>query len=112
MLTKLREKIANPIRSYDWDGETVYFRRVSAREWIAMQPKVIAAQAAQDAGDGEGVDVQSFYVEVVATCACDAGGNPLAPPHEELNQLGFYDLKELAEVALEHNGAKHDQKKT
>lgn len=111
MLNRLKSINADCVKSYDWHGEPVCVRRLSAADWVQLQS--FAAKAGSEEQDGvkDGAGTFDFYIELLAKCLCDAEGNADCDSDEGRNQLrmlGIADLTSLGQLALTHNGAKDE----
>lgn len=121
MRNKLKEKAAQPlVTSTEWDGTTIYFRRVDAKKWLSIRAKLEAAAKAEgrDGLGAESTETVDYYRGVLLLCSCDENGKPdlmdeegkvISEAEADLKTIPFFELQRLAEFALVHNGASHEK---
>lgn len=101
MLDILKRRLQSAIGQYEWSGERVYFKRLSAAAWIKIQ-----ALATPDA-DSDASKSLAFFVELLALTLCTESGGCECDSdegRETLRQLGLNELQTLGELSLKHSG--------
>lgn len=107
MIDLLKRRMMASVGSYEWNGETVYFRRLSAASWISLQ------SLATPEADNDPMKGVTFYVELIAATLCNSQGVTECDSgegREALRQLGFKELQSLGELSLKHSGLHGDSK--
>lgn len=105
------EKHIRTVTAFEWCGQTVHFRKLTAEDHIALFGKLQSA----DTADGHAATA-AFHVEVVARSWADESGELVANSdegREKLRLVGFNDLVALGKLALKFNGYDEvDEKKS
>jgi hypothetical protein len=103
----IKRRLSAAVAAYEWMGETVHFRRLSAASWISLQS---LATPEADTDPMKGVN---FYVELIAATLCNSQGVTecdTSEGRESLRQLGLKELQSLGELSLKHSGLDGESK--
>jgi hypothetical protein len=109
---KQRNARATPI---EWNGETIYLRKISARDGAMLLSEITAK--AKAVGDGQADDhaeTIAYHAKVVSKAMCDASGTLTLDTdegREALQSLAFEELVSLGELVLANNGFAEPAKK-
>lgn len=101
MLDLLKRRISAAVGAYEWNGETVHFRKLSAGKWLAIQ------SLASTEADNDPAKAVAFYVELLAATLCSSQGTTECESEsgrEALQQLSMGELQSLGSLSLAHNG--------
>jgi len=123
MLDILKRRLSASVGAYEWNGETVHFRRLSAGSWVAIQALTAQVAGEPKADEETKADEEpkvedpakaiSFYVELIAITLCDSQGLAECDSDEGrkiLRQLSMADLQSLGSLSLKHSGLGGDSK--
>lgn len=107
MLDLLKRRLSAAVGGYEWNGETVHFKRLSAGDFIAV--KSLATPEA-DTDEKAGVE---FYVQLLSVTLCTPQGVCECNSDEgrnTLQQLSLSDLQSLGQLSLKHSGLVNSEK--
>lgn len=104
-LETLKARNAQAI-AVEWNGETIYLRKLSARDGVAMMADIESKQktVTEDTDHAATVD---FHSKVISKSVCDEHGNLTLDSdegREALAAMGFDDLVSLGVLVLKTSG--------
>jgi hypothetical protein len=113
-LEQLFALTAKPTK-FEWQGETVYLRKITARDGAALTARIVDL-AKQDLGAAQDLEATfEYHAGLVSKSLCDEHGTLLCDTDEGREslkaRLSFDLLEELANLVLQHNGFNRDAKK-
>jgi hypothetical protein len=110
-LETLKARNAKPIAK-EWNGETVYLRKLSARDGAAMMDDIEQKKAAVTPENDSKLTIE-FHAKAISKSVCDECGNLTLDTdegRETLAALPFDDLVSLGVLVLETSGMSEAKK--
>jgi hypothetical protein len=113
-LESLKKRLAT-VKKVEWNGETIYLRKIGAADGMAMVGAIgkLKEQNLDTQQDREATI--NFHVTAISKSLADAQGNLQLNSEdaiESLKQLPFDDLVSLGDLVLAHSGFGGDEKKS
>lgn len=110
-LEALRRVINQP-KQFEWNGETVWLKKIGAADGLAFFAKIkeLEAQTLTEAQDREAT--LDYYARAIAKSLCDEAGLLVADSEEGIDTLktvNFNDLVQLGDTVLRHSGFRGDE---
>jgi hypothetical protein len=102
------------VKEFEWRGHRVHLRKIGAKDGIALFATIRDLDGNPRTEDEDRRDTLCFNASVVSKSLANESGELLFDSdegRETLQQVNFYELSELSDLALAHSG-KDGQKKS
>jgi hypothetical protein len=113
-LEALRQRIAR-VESFNWNGETVYLRKIGAVDGMSLVGQVASIKDKTLGPQDDRAATLNFHATAISKSLADKDGKLVCDSQEGidvLKQLNFDDLTSLGDIVLKHSGFSGNEKKS
>lgn len=105
-IAKLKERISK-VASVEWNGETIYMRKLSATEGVALISRLKKLAEMTLGEERDRLETIDYQAAVISKVLCDEQGQLELDSDEgraTISQLPFDELCDLGELCQKHGG--------